>query len=234
MTSGVETSSTGPLGQGIATSVGMAIAADWLARHFNRPDFALFDYDVFALCGDGCMMEGVGSEAAFPVASAIWGSATSCWDLRQQPHHDRGGNTAPAFSEDVAGRLFAYGWHVQRVSDANNRERVADAITVAKAGSTTGRALIIVEGYATSASRRAAYKQDTSGAHGEPLGELRCGFAKRNYWLARGRDNSSCPIGVYEHTLPRTFRRSREASSRTNALALFERYRSAHPELADQ
>ncbi len=85
-TSGVETT-TGPLGQGIATSVGMAIAANWLARHFNRPDFKLFDYDVFALCGDGCMMEGVGSEAA-SVAGHL-GPRQSLLDLRQQPHHDR-------------------------------------------------------------------------------------------------------------------------------------------------
>src|SRR5437762_468914 len=127
-TSGVETT-TGPLGQGIATSVGMAIAANWLARHFNRPDFTLFDYDVFALCGDGCMMEGVGCEAA-SVAGHL-GLGNLCW-IYDSNHITIEGNTALAFSEDVAGRFLAYGWHVQRVSDANDRERVAEAITVAK------------------------------------------------------------------------------------------------------
>ena len=128
LTSGVETT-TGPLGQGIATSVGMAIAADWLARHFNRPGFSLFDYDVFALCGDGCMMEGVGSEAASLAAHLRLGNL--CW-IYDSNHITIEGNTALAFTEDVAGRFLAYGWHVQRVSDANDRERIAEAIAIAR------------------------------------------------------------------------------------------------------
>ncbi|MFZ3234805.1 MAG: transketolase, partial [Stellaceae bacterium] len=123
LTSGVETT-TGPLGQGIANSVGMAIAADWLAKHFNRPGFDIFDYDVFALCGDGCMMEGVGSEAASLAGHLRLGNLTWIYDSN---HITIEGNTALAFSEDVAARFLGYRWQVLRVSDANDRERIADA-----------------------------------------------------------------------------------------------------------
>src|ERR1700738_3858073 len=124
LTSGVETT-TGPLGQGIATSVGMAIAANWLARPFNKPGFTLFDYDVFALCGDGCMMEGVGGEAASLAGHLQLDNL--CW-IYDSNHITIEGNTALAFTEEVAGRFLAYRWHVQRVSDANDRERIGDAI----------------------------------------------------------------------------------------------------------
>ena len=223
LTSGVETT-TGPLGQGIATSVGMAIAADWLARHFNRPDFKLFDYDVFALCGDGCMMEGVGSEAASLAGHLRLGNL--CW-IYDSNHITIEGNTALAFSEDVAGRFLAYGWHVQRVSDANDRERIADAIAIAKRIDDRP-SLIIVDSHI---GYGAPHKQDTSGAHGEPLGEEEVKLTKRAYgWPEDAK--FLVPDGVYEHFAENFGARGKKL--RAEWMALFERYRSAYPELADQ
>jgi transketolase len=223
LTSGVETT-TGPLGQGIATSVGMAIAADWLARYFNKPGFTLFDYDVFALCGDGCMMEGVSSEAASLAGHLQLGNL--CW-IYDSNHITIEGNTALAFSEDVAGRFLAYRWHVQRVSDANDRERIADAIAVAKRIDDRP-SLIIVESHI---GYGAPHKQDTSGAHGEPLGEEEVRLAKRSYgWPEDAK--FLVPDGVYDHFAQKFGVRGKKL--RAEWLALFERYRSVHPELADQ
>jgi len=117
-TSGVETT-TGPLGQGVATSVGMAMAGRWMARYFNRPDFEMFDYDVYALCGDGCMMEGVSSEAASLAGHLKLGNL--CW-IYDNNRITIEGSTALAFSEDVATRFIAYGWNVSRVGDVNDLE----------------------------------------------------------------------------------------------------------------
>ena len=223
LTSGVETT-TGPLGQGIATSVGMAIAADWLARYFNKPGFTLFDYSVFALCGDGCMMEGVSSEAASLAGHLQLGNL--CW-IYDSNHITIEGNTALAFSEDVAGRFLAYRWHVQRVSDANDRERIADAIGIAKRIDDRP-SLIIVESHI---GYGAPHKQDTSGAHGEPLGDEEVRLTKRSYgWPEDAK--FLVPDGVYNHFAQKFGVRGKKL--RAEWLALFERYRSAHPELADQ
>ena len=223
LTSGIETT-TGPLGQGVATSVGMAIAADWLARYFNKPGFTLFNYDVFALCGDGCMMEGVSSEAASLAGHLQLGNL--CW-IYDSNHITIEGNTALAFSEDVAGRFLAYRWHVQRVSDANDRERIADAISIAKRIDDRP-SLIIVESHI---GYGAPHKQDTSGAHGEPLGEDEVRLAKRSYgWPEDAK--FLVPEGVHEHFAQKFGARGKKL--RAEWLALFERYRSAHPELADQ
>src|SRR5262249_58281395 len=119
---------TWPLGTGVATRVGLAIAGRWLIQRYNKPGYSFFDYDVFALCGDGCMMEGVASEAASVAGHLRLGNL--CW-IYDSNHITIEGNTALAFSEDVAGRFLAYGWHVQRVSDANDRERIAEAIAIA-------------------------------------------------------------------------------------------------------
>jgi transketolase len=202
----------------------MAIAANWLARHFNRPDFTLFDYDVFALCGDGCMMEGVGSEAA-SVAGHL-GLGNLCW-IYDSNHITIEGNTALAFSEDVAGRFLGYGWHVQRVSDANDRESVAEAITVAKRIDDRPSLIIIAShiGYG------APHKQDTSGAHGEPLGEAEVKLAKRSYHWPEDAQ-FLVPDGVYEHFSEKFGARGKKL--RAEWMALFGRYRTAHPELADQ
>jgi transketolase len=222
LTSGVETT-TGPLGQGVANSVGMAIAADWLSRHFNRPDFAIFDYDVFALCGDGCMMEGVSSEAASLAGHLRLGNLTWIYDSN---HITIEGNTALAFSEDVAARFLGYGWQVLRVSDANDRDRISDAITDARR--TVDRpTLIIVESHI---AYGAPHKQDTSAAHGEPLGEEEVRETKRRYgWPEDAK--FLVPEGVREHFAAKFGARGQKL--RAEWLALFARYKSAHPDLAD-
>jgi transketolase len=222
LTSGVETT-TGPLGQGIANSVGMAIAADWLARYFNRPDFTIFDYDVFALCGDACLMEGVGSEAASLAGHLRLGNLTWIYDSN---HITIEGNTALAFSEDVAARFLGYGWRVQRVSDANDRERIADAIADAKRNDDRPN-LIIVESHI---GYGAPHKQDTSAVHGEPLGEEEVKLTKRRYgWPEDAK--FLVPEGVREHFAANFG--ARGAKLRAEWTALFERYRTQHPDLAD-
>ena len=116
VTTGVETT-TGPLGQGCATSVGMAIAERWLAKHFNRPDFPVFDYAIYAMCGDGDMMEGVTSEAASLAGHLMLGNLCWIYDSNEVTIE---GRTDLAFSDDVAARFLAYGWNVTRVGDAND------------------------------------------------------------------------------------------------------------------
>ena len=189
-TSGVETT-TGPLGQGVATSVGMAIARDWLASHYNQPEFELFDYDVYALCGDGDMMEGISGEAA-SVAGHLRLS-NLCW-IYDNNHITIEGHTALAFDEDVAVRFIGYGWNVTRVGDANDLEKLERAFAVFKA--TTDRpTLIIVD---THIAYGAPHKQDTSGAHGEPLGEDEIRGTKRAYGWPEGAQ-FLVPDGVREH-----------------------------------
>ena len=122
--SGVETT-TGPLGQGVATSVGMAIAQKWLANRYNRPGFEIFDYNIYAVCGDGCLMEGVASEAA-SLAGHL-GLDNLCW-IYDNNHITIEGNTRIAFTEDVAARFLGYGWNVLRVGDANDIDRIEHAL----------------------------------------------------------------------------------------------------------
>ena len=122
--SGVE-ATTGPLGQGVATSVGMAIAETWLANRYNRPGFEIFDYDIYAVCGDGCMMEGVGSEAA-SLAGHL-GLDNLCW-IYDNNHITIEGNTRITFTEDIAARFMGYGWNVLRVGDANDIDRIEQAL----------------------------------------------------------------------------------------------------------
>ncbi len=222
LTSGVETT-TGPLGQGIATSVGMAIAALWQGKHFNRPGFDLFDYHVYALCGDGCMMEGVGSEAASLAGHLKLGNLTWIYDSN---HITIEGHTALAFSEDVAARFLGYGWQVLRVSDANDRDRIADALADAKR--TTDRpTLIIVESHI---GYGAPHKQDTSAAHGEPLGEEEVKLTKRRYgWPEDAK--FLVPDGVREHFAGNFGARGKKL--RSEWLDLFGRYRAQYPDLAE-
>ena len=127
-TSGVETT-TGPLGQGVATSVGMAIAGKWLAAYFNRPDFPMFDFDTYALAGDGCMMEGISGEAASLAGHLQLDNL--CW-IYDNNRITIEGETRLAFSEDVATRFIAYGWNVTRVGDANDLEMLDRAFTTFK------------------------------------------------------------------------------------------------------
>src|SRR6201987_1915905 len=173
-TSGVETT-TGPLGQGLANSVGMAIAARWMATHFNQPGFEnLIDFNVYAICGDGCMMEGISAEAASLAGHLKLSNL--CW-IYDNNHITIEGNIALAFSDDVATRFLGHGWNVARVGDANDQEMLARAFRTSL--STTDRAtLIIVD---THIAYGAPNKQDTSAAHGEPLGEQEIRLTKRHY-----------------------------------------------------
>ncbi len=172
-TSGVETT-TGPLGQGVATSVGMALASHWLGVRYNKPNFPLFGFNVYALAGDGCMMEGVSGEAA-SLAGHL-GLSNLCW-IYDNNHITIEGHTSLAFSEDVAGRFLAYGWNVERVSNANDLDLLREAFDHFK--KTTDRpTLIVVDSHI---GYGAPTKQDTSAAHGEPLGEEEIRATKRRY-----------------------------------------------------
>src|SRR5246500_5376248 len=178
-TSGVETT-TGPLGQGVATSVGMAIAEKWLAARYNRPDFELFGYRIYALCGDGCMMEGISSEAASLAGHLKL--ANLCW-IYDNNHITIEGNTELAYSDDVATRFIGYGWNVTRVGDANNLAMLERAFSTFK--TTTDRpTLIIVDSHI---AYGAPNKQDTTAAHGEPLGEEEIRLTKRRFGWSEGR-----------------------------------------------
>jgi transketolase N-terminal domain/subunit len=137
-TSGVETT-TGPLGQGVATSVGMAIAERWLASYFNRPNFNMFDYDVYALCGDGCLMEGISGEAASLAGHLKLDNL--CW-IYDNNKITIEGHTELAYSDDVATRFIGYGWNVTRVGDANDLDMLERAFTTFK--QTTDRPTLII------------------------------------------------------------------------------------------
>jgi len=222
-TSGVETT-TGPLGQGVATSVGMAAAGRWLAGRYNKPDFRLFGYDVFALMGDGCMMEGISSEAASLAGHLRLDNL--CW-IYDNNHITIEGSTSLAFSDDVAARFQSYGWNVTRIGDANDLELLSRAFDVFKA--TSGRpTLIIVD---THIGYGAPHKHDTAAAHGEPLGEDEVRATKRFYGWPEDA-HFLVPEGVYDHFEAGIGRRG--ARLRADWFALFERYRQAHPELADE
>ncbi len=172
-TSGVETT-TGPLGQGVATSVGMAIAEKWLAATYNMPEFPIFDYNVYALCGDGCLMEGVSGEAASLAGHLKLSNL--CW-IYDNNRITIEGSTKLAFSEDVATRFLGYNWNVLRVGDANDLEMLERAFKTFQ--STKDRpTLIIVDSHIGYGSPN---KQDTHGAHGEPLGEEEIALTKKAY-----------------------------------------------------
>jgi transketolase len=221
-TSGIETT-TGPLGAGVATSVGMAIAGQWLASYFNRPGFDMFGYDVYALAGDGCMMEGVSAEAASLAGHLKLSNL--CW-IYDNNKITIEGNTALAFSEDVATRFIAYGWNVTRVGDANDLEMLGRAFETFRRESERPT-LIIVDSHI---AWGAPSKQDTHGAHGEPLGEDEIRATKRNYgWPEDAK--FLVPDGVYEHFAAGIGKRGREL--RDAWMALYEEYSREHPELAD-
>ena len=220
-TSGVETT-TGPLGQGVATSVGMAIASKWLAERYNRPNFPMFDYDVYALAGDGCMMEGISSEAASLAGHLRLSNL--CW-IYDNNHITIEGNTSLAFSEDVAGRFLAYGWNVQRVSNANDLDLLREAFGHFK--KTTDRpTLIIVDSHI---GYGAPTKQDTSAAHGEPLGEEEIRATKKRYgWPEDAK--FLVPPEVLEDFKAKLGQRG--SKLRGDWMSLFAAYQKEHPELA--
>ena len=212
---------TGPLGQGVATSVGMAIAAKWLAARYNRPGFDMFDYNIYALCGDGCMMEGVSSEAASLAGHLKLSNL--CW-IYDNNHITIEGPTSIAFTEDVGARFAAYGWNVLRVGDANDLAAIEGAFQAAK--TTNDRpTLIIVDSHIGYGSPN---RQDTPAAHGEPLGEEEIKLTKRAYgWPEDAK--FLVPDGVYEHFHQGIGKRGRELRQKWEGK--FKEYTSAIPSL---
>ncbi len=223
LTTGVETT-TGPLGQGIATSVGMAIAERWLAATFNRPGYELFNHNVYVLCSDGDMMEGVGSEAASLAGHLKL--AGLCW-IYDDNRITIEGSTTLAFTEDVAARFAAYGWHVVHVSDANDLSSLAHAYNSFLA--THDRPTLIIThshiGYG------APNKHDTREAHGEPLGVTETRLAKEFY----GCDPDS-QFNVNEEVCQHFDRQFGQRGAHAYAAweANYAAYRAQYPDLADQ
>jgi transketolase len=203
-TSGVETT-TGPLGQGIATSVGMAIAGKWQGARYNQPDFDLFDFDVYAIAGDGCFMEGVSSEAA-SIAGHL-GLDNLCW-IYDNNQITIDGKTHLAYDDDVAARFMGYGWNVTRVGDANDTDLIATAFEEFK-GEEGRPTLIIVDSHIGYGS---PHKVDTSAAHGEPLGEEEVRETKRAYGWPEDAQ-FLVPDGVHEHFAAGIGKRGAELSA---------------------
>jgi transketolase len=219
--SGVETT-TGPLGQGIATSVGMAIAQKWLASRYNQPGFDIFDYNVYAICGDGCLMEGIGSEAASLAGHLALDNL--CW-IYDNNHITIEGETRIAFTEDVATRFQGYRWNVLRVGDANDCERIRQALDTFR--QTRDRpTLIILDSHIGYGS---LHKVDSAEAHGEPLGEDEVKFAKRSYGWPEDAQ-FLVPEGVLDHFAAGIGERGGRA--RASWETLLAAYRKQFPDLA--
>ena len=220
-TSGVETT-TGPLGQGVANSVGMAIAAKWQAQYFNRPGFELFNYNVYAMCGDGDMMEGISSEAASLAGHLKLGNL--CW-IYDSNRITIEGSTDLAFNDDIAARFLSYGWHVETVADANDLEALAKTLKAFQ--NTNDRpTMIIVHSHI---GFGAPNKQDTKEAHGEPLGEDEIRLAKKSYgWPEDAK--FLVPDGVREHFGENIGKRG--AGLRSKWEALLGDYKKQFPDLA--
>ena len=223
MTTGVETT-TGPLGQGAGNSVGMAIASKWLGENYNRPGFEIFDFNVYAVCGDGDLMEGVCCEAASLAGHLKLSNL--CW-IYDHNHVTLDGPAAWSFSEDVMTRFLGYGWNVTRVADANDLEMLARAYgTFLKTNDRP--TLIVVDSHIGYGSPN---KQDSSDAHGEPLGEAEVKLAKRFYgWPEDAK--FLVPDGVYDQFKNGIGKRGAEA--RGAWAAKFEEYKKQFPQLADQ
>jgi transketolase len=221
--SGVETT-TGPLGQGIATSVGMAIAEAWLANRYNRDGFEIFGYNIYAVCGDGCMMEGVGLEAA-SLAGHL-GLDNLCW-IYDNNHITIEGNTNITFTEDIAARFLGYGWNVLRVGDANDIDRIENALDIFH--QTKGRpTFIILDSHIGYGS---PHRHDTAAAHGEPLGEEEVRLTKRFYgWPEDAK--FLVPDAVRERFAEGIGVRGAQARARWNEL--FKVYRARYPQLATE
>lgn len=222
LTPGVETT-TGPLGQGVANSVGMAIAERWLAAHFNQPGHQIVNHRVYAIAGDGCIMEGVSQEAAslaghLKLSNLVW--------IYDNNHITIEGNTALAFSDDVASRFTSYHWNVLRVGDANDTDLLDRALRTALSESERP-SLIIVDSHI---AWGAPNKQDTSAAHGEPLGDEEIRLTKERYgWPPEAK------FLVPEETRAYTDRcvdRGRLAEEDWNGR--FAAYKAAHPALAGE
>jgi transketolase len=223
-TSGVE-STTGPLGQGLANTVGMAIAGRWMAEHFNRPGFEnLIDFNNYAICGDGCMMEGISAEAASLAGHLKLSNL--CW-IYDNNHITIEGHTELTFSDDIATRFIGHGWNVTRVGDANDLDMLARAFHTFQ--NTKDRpTLIIVDSHI---AYGAPNKQDTSAAHGEPLGDQEIRLTKHNYgWPEDAK--FFVPDGVYAHFQNGIGKRGKEL--REAWFARIKEYKAKYPDLAEQ
>jgi transketolase len=222
LTSGVETT-TGPLGQGVGNSVGMAMAGKWLVQYFNRPSFELFNYNVYAFCGDGDMMEGISSEAASLAAHLKLSNL--CW-VYDNNHITIEGDTNLAFNEDVAARFEGYGWNITHVHDANDLDALSKAYNFFLQNE-DGPTLIIVDSHIAFGSPN---KHDTKEAHGEALGEEEVRLTKINYgWPENAkflvpdgvRENFQQGIGKRGHLLQQAWTK------------LFADYGKQFPQFAD-
>jgi transketolase len=221
--SGVETT-TGPLGQGLATSVGMAIAEKWLAHRYNRTGFPIFSYSIYAVCGDGCLMEGVSAEAA-SLAGHL-GLDNLCW-IFDNNHITIEGSTDITFTEDVAARFLAYGWNVLRIGDANDIDRIEYTLKIFRR--TEGRpTFIILDSHIGYGSPN---KQGSAAAHGEPLGEEEVRLTKKYYGWPEDAQ-FLVPDGVCDHFTHGVG--ARGARARRDWTELFAEYRGEYPELADE
>jgi transketolase len=223
LTTGVETT-TGPLGQGVGNSVGIAMASRWLAANFNRPGFEIFDFNVYTMCSDGDLMEGIGGEAASLAGHLKLSNL--CW-MYDHNNITLDGPANWSFSEDVATRFIGYGWNVTRVADANDLEMLARAFETFQ--KTTDRpTLIIVDSHIGYGS---PHKQDTNAAHGEPLGEEEVRLTKKFYgWPEDAK--FLVPEGVREHFQDGVGKRGREAHAQW--AKMFAEYSQKYPELAER
>jgi transketolase len=223
LVSGVE-ATTGPLGQGVAMSVGMAIARKWLANRYNKPSFDIFDYNIYTICGDGDLMEGISSEAASLAGHLELDDL--CW-IYDNNHITIEGKTKITFTEDVAARFLAYRWNVLRVGDANDLQRIEDALSIFR--KTEGRpTLIILDSHIGYGS---PHKVDTAAAHGEPLGEDEVRLVKRAYgWPENAK--FLVPDGVMERFADGIGKRG--ARARREWEALFANYREQFADLATE
>ena len=223
ITAGVEVT-TGPLGQGVGNSLGMAIAGRWLGANFNRPGCEIFNYNVWALCSDGDLMEGIGGEAASLAGHLKLSNL--CW-IYDHNSVTLDGPADASFSEDVMTRFVGYGWNVTRVTDANDLEMLSRAYEIFL--KTSDRpTLIVVDSHIGYGS---PHKQDTNAAHGEPLGEEEVRLVKKFYgWPEDAK--FLVPDGVREHFREGIGRRGRELHKDWEKL--FGDYAKQYPELADR
>ena len=221
-TSGVETT-TGPLGQGVATSVGMAIAGRWLAERYNRDDMGVFDFDVYALAGDGCMMEGVASEAASLAGHLRLSNL--CW-IYDSNRVTIEGHTDITFTEDVAERFIAYGWNITMVADANDIESIGRAFRTFRAEGERPTLVVVHShiGYGSPV-------EDSPKAHGAPFGVEGVKATKRFFGLPEDAD-FYVPDSVYSQFASGIGARGRAV--REEWEAMFGRYRAAFPGLAGE
>ena len=223
LTSGVETT-TGPLGQGVGNSVGIAMASKWLAANFNLPGLEIFDFNVYAVCSDGDLMEGIGGEAASLAGHLRLDNL--CW-VYDHNHITLDGPASWSYSDDVATRFIGYGWNVTRVTDANDLEMLARAFETFK--KTTDRpTLIIVDSHIGYGS---PHKQDSNASHGEPLGEEEVKLTKKFYgWPEDAK--FLVPEGVRERFREGIGKRGRDLHAQWSQR--FAEYSQRFPDLADQ